>query len=256
MSLDLTLVDAFTDQPFAGNPAAVALVDDFPSDQWMQLVAREMNLSETAFVAGGPGTDRAIRWFTPAVEVDLCGHATLAAAHVLGGTARFESRSGLLACQPGPDGVIEMAFPTDPPSPATMPDFLSLGEVRSYATGRDDALAELVDAAAVRDLVVDLAMVSRLDWRGLIVTAPGDRPGIDCVSRFFAPNAGIAEDPVTGSAHCMLAEFWGRRTGKDVLVGEQASARGGTVFMRRAESHVVIGGRALTVGRVQLELDP
>jgi predicted PhzF superfamily epimerase YddE/YHI9 len=254
MSLELTLVDAFTDRPFAGNPAAVALVDVFPDDDRMQSIARELNLSETAFVAAGPDGDRRLRWFTPLVEVDLCGHATLAAAHVLGGSARFRSRSGLLACEAGPDGLIEMTFPADPPSAAEIPATLSLKGVRGFAIGRFDVLVELADGATVRNLEPDLAMLARLGTRAVIVTAVGDRPGIDCVSRVFAPNVGIAEDPVTGSAHCTLAGFWGPRLGKEALTGEQASARGGTVLMRLAGPHVVIGGRAVTVGRVRIDV--
>ncbi len=255
MGLRLVVVDAFTDRPFAGNPAAVAVVDDFPADQVMQTVAREMNLAETAFLTRRPDGDLDLRWFTPDVEVDLCGHATLASAHVLGGPARFHTRSGVLACASGENGIIDMDFPADPPAQvADLPD-LDVGRVRWAGRGRFDMLVELEDASAVRGLQPNLAAIAALDTRAVIVTAPGDHPGVDCVSRVFAPNVGIAEDPVTGSAHCTLAEFWGERTGRTTLVGEQASARGGTVLMRREGERVILGGRAVTVSEVHLLVD-
>jgi predicted PhzF superfamily epimerase YddE/YHI9 len=255
MGLRLVVVDAFTDRPFAGNPAAVAVVDDFPADQVMQTVAREMNLAETAFLTRRPDGDLDLRWFTPDVEVDLCGHATLASAHVLGGPARFHTRSGVLACAAGEGGIIEMDFPADPPAQvADLPD-LDVGRVRWAGRGRFDMLVELDDASAVRGLQPNLAAIAALDTRAVIVTAPGDQPGIDCVSRVFAPNVGIAEDPVTGSAHCTLAEFWGERTGRTSLVGEQASARGGKVLMRREGERVILGGWAVTVSEVHLLVD-
>jgi predicted PhzF superfamily epimerase YddE/YHI9 len=251
--VQLTLVDAFTARPFHGNPAAVTVMDAFPEDEWMQLVAREMNLSETAFVVERPDGDHSLRWFTPAIEVDLCGHATLAAAHVLGGTARFHTRSGLLACAPGEANLIEMDFPSDPPSAAPIPSMLEVDGVQWFGTSRFDVVLELDDASAVRAFRPDLTRLAALGSRAVVITAAGDRPGIDCVSRVFGPNAGIPEDPVTGSAHCVLAELWGERTGRDVLVGEQASARGGIVHMRRTGERVVIGGQAVTVGTVRLD---
>ena len=253
MALELTVVDAFTDRPFAGNPAAVALVEAFPDEERMQAVAAEMALSETAFCVRRPDGDHDLRWFTPTVEVDLCGHATLATAHVLGGEGRFHTRSGVLACR-SEDGEIWMDFPADPPTAAPAPARLGLGgvEVVAYATCRDDALVELADAASVRALAPDFGAVAALGTRALIVTAAGDRPGVDCVSRVFAPNAGIPEDPATGSAHCALAVWWGRRTGRGQLVGEQASRRGGTVRMALEGDRVRLGGRAVTVSRVQV----
>jgi PhzF family phenazine biosynthesis protein len=261
--MDLTVVDSFTDRPFAGNPAAVAVVDAFPDDGRMQAVAREMNLSETAFVVARGDGSHDLRWFTPTVEVDLCGHATLASAHVLGGTATFHTRSGALVCTPAEDGWIEMDFPADLTTPEAAPPSLAaaLGlegasnpevAVRRFARARADVLVELARAEAVRSLRPDQAAVAALGWRALIVTAAGDRAGIDCVSRVFAPNAGIPEDPVTGSAHCTLAGFWGERLGRDELVGEQASARGGIVRMRRAGQRVVLGGQAVTVSQVRM----
>ncbi len=257
--MDLTVVDSFTDRPFAGNPAAIAVVDAFPDDVRMQSIAGEMHLSETAFVV--PRGDGAydLRWFTPEVEVDLCGHATLAAAHVLGGTGTFHTRSGALVCTPAADGWIEMDFPADPPAEAPAPAGLlgALGlddasSVRAYTRTRADVLVELADADVVRALHPDQGALAALGSRCVIVTAAGDRSGIDCVSRVFAPNAGIPEDPVTGSAHCALAAYWGARHDRDELVGEQASARGGVVRMRRDGDRVVLGGQAVTVSQVQL----
>ena len=250
--MELTVVDAFTDVPFRGNPAAVAVVDAFPDEGRMQAIAREMNLSQTAFAVPRGDGDHDLRWFSPSVEVDLCGHATLATAHVLGGSARFWTRSGLLTCASNDDGWIDMDFPADPPVEASPPAGLDLPDLRWYGLGKWDALAQLGSAALVRSLVPDLGAVAALDTRLLIVTAAGDRPGIDCVSRAFAPNAGIPEDPVTGSAHCTLAEFWGARLGVDELVGEQASARGGVVRMRRVGDRVTISGRAVTSTKVLL----
>ncbi|HUI02082.1 MAG TPA: PhzF family phenazine biosynthesis protein [Acidimicrobiales bacterium] len=259
--MELTVVDAFTDRPFAGNPAAVAVVDAFPDEARMQAVAREMHLSETAFVVPRADGAHDLRWFTPSVEVDLCGHATLASAHVLGGTARFHTRSGELACAPAGDGWIEMDFPADvltpepPGSEAARQAAEAVGDtglVVRVARGRTDVLVEMADAGALRALEPSWSAVAALAHRCVIVTAPGDRPGIDCVSRVFAPNAGIAEDPVTGSAHCSLAVHWGGLLGRHELVGEQASARGGVVRMRRHGDRVVIGGRAVTVSQVRL----
>ena len=252
MSMELSVVDAFTDVPFRGNPAAVAVVDAFPDDGRMQDIAREMNQSETAFAVPRADGDHDLRWFTPSVEVDLCGHATLATAHVLGGSARFWTRSGLLTCTPSGDGSIDMDFPADPPVQTSPPDKLELPDLRWYGLGKWDALAELGSAAVVRSLVPDLGAIAALETRLLIVTAEGDQPGINCVSRVFAPNAGIPEDPATGSAHCTLAEFWGARLGVDELVGEQASARGGIVRMRRRGERVTISGRAVTSAEVRL----
>jgi predicted PhzF superfamily epimerase YddE/YHI9 len=254
MLLALRTVDAFTSEPFTGNPAAVALVDAFPDPAIMQAVAREMNLSETAFVAARPDGDFDLRWFTPTVEVDLCGHATLAAAHVLGGNPQFHTRGGLLACTRSDDGWIEMDFPSDPPNQVEPPEPIDLPGLVWFGRGRTDGLAVLKDAALVRSLTPNLASIASVADRGVIVSAPGDRTGIDCVSRFFAPNAGVAEDPVTGSAHCTLAEYWGDQLGLSELVGEQASSRGGLVRMRRAGGRVVLAGQAVTISEVNMSV--
>jgi len=255
VAYELTVVDSFTDRPFAGNPAAVAVVENFPDDAEMQSIAREMNLSETAFAVGRADGTYDLRWFTPSVEVDLCGHATLATAHVLGGTARFHTRSGVLSCTAGSDGWIEMDFPADPPVATDQPATLDIPGVRWSGRARTDLLVELGDAAAVRSFeptARQLGAMADLGMRCVIVTAGGDRPGIDCVSRVFAPSVGIAEDPVTGSAHCTLSPFWADRLGRAELVGEQASARGGIIRMRLAGDRVVLGGRAVTVSNVQM----
>jgi predicted PhzF superfamily epimerase YddE/YHI9 len=251
MPLELTVVDSFTATPFAGNPAAIAVVDAFPDERRMQTVAAEMNLSETAFVV--PRADGAydLRWFTPTVEVDLCGHATLAAAAVLGGTADFHTRSGLLACRRGEDGWIAMDFPIDRPQELPQPPTLALGDVVWFGSGRTTLLAELADARAVREFAPDLAAIAALGVP-LAVTAEGHQPGIDFVSRFFAPSAGIPEDPVTGSAHCMLAPYWAPRLGRATLVGAQLSPRGGTVRAVCRDERVEIAGEAATVATVRL----
>ncbi|HMK63392.1 MAG TPA: PhzF family phenazine biosynthesis protein [Acidimicrobiales bacterium] len=256
MVLELVVVDAFTDRPFSGNPAAVAVLDAFPAETRMQAIASEMALSETAFCAPRPDGDHDLRWFSPTMEIDLCGHATLATAHVLGGATRFWTRGGELPCRPGADGLVIMDFPADPPRPAEHPAELAScfgdAEVRAFARTRQDALVELADAAGVRQFRPDLRALASLARRGVIVTAAGDRVGVDCVSRFFAPNAGVPEDPVTGSAHCALAVWWGGRLGRSELVGEQASPRGGTVRMACRGGRVELAGRAVTVSTVTM----
>ncbi len=254
MVMELTVVDAFTDHPFAGNPAAVAVLDSFPEEALMQSVATEMNLSETAFVVPRPDGEYDLRWFTPTVEVDLCGHATLAAAHVVGGTARFHTRSGPLTCTSDGSSWIEMDFPSDVPVQAEVPGGFQMSGLRWFGRGRWDALAVMDSGAHVRCLEPDLAMFANLGTRAVIVTAAGDREGIDCVSRVFGPNAGVREDPVTGSAHCTLAAFWGEQLRRDVLVGEQASARGGVVRMHRRGERVVLGGQAVMVSEIRMAI--
>jgi predicted PhzF superfamily epimerase YddE/YHI9 len=253
MELRLTVVDAFTAVPFGGNPAAVTLLEAFFDDALLGNIAREMHLSETAFLVPRADGSHDLRWFTPTAEVDLCGHATLASAHALGGAGRFHTRSGLLTCTKNGDWI-EMDLPPDEPVPGDTPDDIGVADVRSFHRGRFDALVELADAGRVRSLVPDLAALAGLGGRAVIVTAPGDRTGIDCVSRVFGPNVGIPEDPATGSAHCTLAAFWGAKLGRTELVGEQASARGGTVRMRLAVDRVIVGGQAVTVSRVHMTI--
>jgi predicted PhzF superfamily epimerase YddE/YHI9 len=260
MSVPISVVDAFTDTAFTGNPAAVCELADAAPEAWMQSVAAEMNLAETAFLVPRAAGEWDLRWFTPTVEVDLCGHATLASTHVLGVPARFHTRSGVLSCAPAADGWIEMDFPALPPTVAAADEQLlrALGtaDVYTVATSRFDLLVELASADAVRALQPDLVALRSLGARGIIVTAPGDGEGIDMVSRFFAPGAGIDEDPVTGSAHCVLAPFWAARTGRTTLVGHQTSARGGLVRMRLEGDRVILGGKAVTVWSGALNAEP
>jgi PhzF family phenazine biosynthesis protein len=261
MPLPLFIVDAFTDQPFRGNPAAVCLLDGPRDPQWMQQVAMEMNLSETAFLQPEADGHR-LRWFTPTVEVDLCGHATLASAHVLWEQgwlrreepARFHTRSGLLTAHSHSDGI-ELDFPATPAEPAPLPSGLTeaLGvQPRFVGRTRFDYLVEVDSEQAVRDVKPDFASLAKVPVRGIIVTAPATMPGFDFVSRFFAPAAGVPEDPVTGSSHCCLAPFWSQRLNKDEMMGYQASARGGIIGVRRKGSRVVLRGRAVTVLRGEL----
>ena len=254
--IQLQVIDAFADEAFAGNPAAVTILDRFPPDDWMAKVAREMNLSETAFLVPRPDGDHDLRWLTPAAEVDLCGHATLASAHALGGGGRFHTRSGVLTCRPGRDGLIEMDFPADPPAFAASELHLEGADVVWTGRGRTDVLVEVSSAEWLRRHVPDLGAIAAIDARCVIITAPGDEKGVDFVSRVFCPAVGINEDPVTGSAHCTLACHWQERTGRTEMVGYQASARGGTVRVRVDGDRVVLGGRAVKVSEVRMLVDP
>lgn len=254
-------VDAFTDTPFRGNPAAVCVLPVPRDEGWMQAVAREMNLAETAFLH--PADDGfALRWFTPAIEVALCGHATLAAAHVLwedghlptDRQARFHTKSGLLTADRASDWI-ELDFPVKRAEAAPAPPGLAeaLGAAPRYV-GRNqfDYLVELDVEETVRGLVPDHAALARLPVRGVIVTSRADTPGFDFVSRFFAPGSGIAEDPVTGSSHCALGPHWAERLGRTELVAYQASPRGGVIRVRLAAERVKLAGQAVTVFRGQL----
>jgi PhzF family phenazine biosynthesis protein len=261
MSLPLFQVDAFTDRPFVGNPAAVCLLDEPGDPAWMQDVAREMNLAETAFLHK-QADSYSLRWFTPAVEVDLCGHATLASAHVLWEQgylpaetqARFHTKSGLLTAERH-GNWIELNFPVKPAEPAeSIPGLQeALGITPVYVgTSQFDCLVEVESEAVVRELRPDLAKLAAIPMRGVIVTSRANMPGYDFVSRFFAPRVGVPEDPVTGSAHCVLAPFWGKRLGREELIGYQASARGGIVRVRLDGERVRLGGQAVTVLRGEL----
>ena len=256
-------VDAFTDEPFAGNPAAVCLLPKAADDAWMQNVACEMNLSETAFLHR-EGDGFRLRWFTPTVEVDLCGHATLASAHVLWQDghlppekeARFHTRSGLLTAVRRGEWI-EMDFPSEPAERCHAPDDLTraLGVSPSYVgRTRSNYLVEVDSEETVRRLAPDLAALHRMPVQGMIVTGRSGSPEYDFVSRYFAPRVGIDEDPVTGSAHCTLGPFWCQRLAKNDLVGYQASARGGVVRVRVAEARVFLSGQAVIVMRGELVL--
>lgn len=265
----IRVIDAFTDRPFSGNPAAVCLLDagSWPDEGWMQQVAAEMNLPETAFAHPLPEpaeADWALRWFTPAVEVDLCGHATLATAHALHsdrgnpGTVRFSSRSGVLITRAHGDGTITLDFPAAPlseiPIPGGLAGALNTEPGTAYGTGAlGDLLVVLADEAGVRALAPDLAaleaLTRRAGIRGVIATAAasGTGSGYDFVSRFFAPATGIPEDPVTGSAHTALAPYWSGRLGRDTLTGLQASARTGLIHTELHGDRVHLTGQAVTV---------
>lgn len=258
MSLVIYQVDAFTDKPFAGNPAAVCILSEPRDERWMQNVATEMNLSETAFLHEREDGFN-LRWFTPAVEVDLCGHATLASAHVLWEAgylkpeqpARFHTRSGLLTAERRGEWI-ELNFPAEPAGPATAPDDLAraLGITPKYVgLNRFDYLVEVDSEATVRNLKPDFTLLKAVSSRGVMVTSLASSPEYDFVSRFFAPGVGINEDPVTGSAHCCLGPFWADRLGKDKFVAYQASSRGGVVRVRVSGERVYLGGQAVTVLR-------
>ncbi|MCY9782813.1 PhzF family phenazine biosynthesis protein [Nocardiopsis sp. EMB25] len=259
------MVDAFSARPLEGNPAAVLVLDEAYTDGWAQGVAAEFNLSETAFARRieDPEADFELRWFTPKVEVALCGHATLATAHVLaeiGVSApyRFSTRSGVLTVVHDGDRMW-MDFPVRPATPVDAPEGLAaaLGADPVWVGrgGTHDLLVEVADEATVRSLTPDQEALARIDARGIIVTAPG--AGHDMVSRFFAPNVGVPEDPVTGSAHTVLAPFWAERLGRTELTAHQASARGGDLELRLppdAPGRVRIGGTAVTVAHGTLHI--
>lgn len=255
-----TVVDAFTSRAFSGNPAAVVVLDAPQGESWMRLVAREFNLSETAFTyPEGRGSDVwRLRWFTPSVEVDACGHATVATTRVLldegraAGTVAFDTRSGRLTCWADGERVV-MDWPADPcerPVDRTVVSRALGVPVERAGGGRQFLLAEVADSDTVRLLDPDLPAVAGLGSTGLIVTARGDGDA-DVVSRVFAPQAGIAEDPVTGSAHCCLGPWWAGRVGAE-FHAEQLSARGGVVDVRVADERVLLGGNAVTVARGHL----
>ena len=259
MGMAIWRIDAFTDRPFAGNPAGVMILDQPADPAWMQDVALEMNLSETAFLWPEEDGFR-LRWFTPTVEVELCGHATVASAHLLFESGRlrpddratFYTLSGPLYAVREADGGLSVDFPAEPESPADPPSILaeSLGVTPRYVgKNRFDYLVEVESEAFVRSLRPDFNLMAALPVRGVIATARSASPEYDFVSRFFAPAAGVNEDPVTGSAHCCLGPFWKKRLKKNELVGYQASRRGGTVRVRVGEGRVTIGGRAVTVIR-------
>jgi predicted PhzF superfamily epimerase YddE/YHI9 len=278
MAQSITQIDSFTTQPFRGNPAGVCVLETEREAEWMQRVAKEMNLSETAFLRLREDGDYDLRWFTPAVEVDLCGHATLASAHALwteghlaeDAPARFHTLSGLLTCRRAGDWI-EMDFPAEPvlerlalagessraggAAPIALFEGLDISpeDVREVWRNRVDLLMVLRHEAHVRAIIPNQSLLATIDTRGIIVTAPSDSDEYDFVSRFFAPASGVPEDPVTGSAHCCLGPYWGERLGKRELTGYQASDRGGVVRVRLAGERVTLAGQAVTVLRGTLE---
>jgi len=256
-------VDSFTNKPFAGNPAGVCVLPEARDAQWMPDVAKEMNLSETAFLLKADDGYN-LRWFTPAVEVELCGHATLASAHILwetgllkpGEQARFHTLSGLLTANRRGDWY-EMDFPAKSETPveiaASLVEALGAGiAVKNITANQFDFLVEVASESIVREMQPDFTRLSKIPVRGVIVTSRADAGDYDFVSRFFAPAVGVNEDPVTGSAHCFLSPYWSERLGRNELVGYQASARGGVVKVRLDGDRVHLGGQAVTVLRGEL----
>lgn len=261
MGQRITQVDAFTDKPFTGNPAAICILKEPAPEEWMQNVAKEMNLSETAFLF--PHEDGFnLRWFTPAIEVAICGHATLASAHVLweegflapDHQARFHTKSGLLAADLKGDWI-ELDFPAtrveDANPPSGLIEALDI-EPRYVGRNKFDYLVEADCEEAVRNAKPDQTRLRQVKARGVIITSKSDSPQFDFVSRFFAPGSGIDEDPVTGSAHCTLGPFWEPRLKKREFVAYQASPRGGVVRVRVEGDRVKLGGQAVTVMRGEL----
>lgn len=264
MAQRITVVDSFTESRFTGNPAAVCILERPAEPAWMQDVAAEMNLSETAFaVRRDDAGSFELRWFTPCLEVDLCGHATLATAHVLweeGHLApsvfpRFETRSGILTARLGADGI-ELDFPCEPvgsdvssPAESEILQAAIPAPIRFAGRNRFDILVEVEDEATLVGLRPDIRKLAELPARGVIVTSRSDDDRFDFASRFFAPNVGVDEDPVCGSAHCCLGPYWGRALRKSSLVGHQRSRRGGVVRVRLEGPRVVLIGRAVTVMR-------
>lgn len=247
-------VDAFTDSLFSGNPAAIVPVDEWLSDELMQQIAMENNLSETAFILRKDSSQYDIRWFTPETEVDLCGHATLGAAHVIltyidqgKSSVQFNSRSGELRVEKS-DNIYWLDFPSQPPEPVSMPKLLpeAIGTIPIYAGFNIDLMVLVENERIVQGMIPNLDMIRNLDVRGVIVTAPSERDSVDFVSRFFAPGVGVPEDPVTGSAHTVLTPFWAKRLGKRQLNALQISKRGGSLTCIDNGDRVKIGGSAVT----------
>lgn len=262
MEVPIYQVDAFTEEPFAGNPAAVCILEGPADEGWMQNVGREMNLSETAFLYRQDDGFN-LRWFTPTVEVELCGHATLASAHVLwtegylppAEEGRFHTKSGLLTAERKNDWL-ELDFPATAPKEAETPpgllEALGVAEAGYVGKTRFDYLVEAAREEVVRSIEPDIGRLRELDVRGVMVTARAASGEHDFVSRFFAPGAGIDEDPVTGSAHCALGPYWGAKLGREEMVAYQASPRGGVVRVTLAGDRVKLGGKAVTVLRGKL----
>jgi PhzF family phenazine biosynthesis protein len=267
MTREIHVVDAFAAGPYRGNPAGVVPLDigDAPDETWMQTVAAEMRHSETAYLEPRADDSYTLRWFTPEVEVDLCGHATLASAHVLyesgrlaaGAEATFHTRGGVLRATREPDGAVCLDFPAAPPEPCDAPagllDALGLTDAESLRTDGQFFMLVVAHAATVRDLAPDFrALLALTEVRGVYVTAPGEDTEYDIVSRCFAPKVGIDEDPVTGSMHCVIGPYWCERLGKDALHAHQASERGGVLDVRVANNRAHLVGHAVTTLRGEL----
>lgn len=258
--MEIIQVDAFTRRPFHGNPAAVCVLPEFPSEPFMQSLAQEMNLSETVYLAQREDGSFDIRWFTPEAEVDLCGHATLAAAHTLWtehgreGPLRFHSRSGLLTAVQE-EGWITLDFPATPPTECAPPRgllrALGLGQAEFVGRSKFDYLVVIQDESYLRTFTPDLSELKRIEARGVIVSSlcSGEE---DFVSRFFAPAVGVNEDPVTGSAHCVLACYWSDRLGRENLTAYQASRRGGRLRLTHQGERVKLSGEAVTVFKAEI----
>lgn len=261
MAITIYQVDAFTDRPFLGNPAAVCVLSEPKADEWMQLVSREMSLPETAFIFR-QGDVFNLRWFTPTMEVDLCGHATLACSHILweqgylnkDEEARFVTKSGLLTARL--DGKwIQLNFPSEPAVESIIPEYIIRGLKVSPKFAGQNRLGYIIEVETediVRKLQPDFNSLKQMDIRGVIVTSVSSTGEYDFVSRFFAPGAGVDEDPVTGSAHCCLGPYWQQRFDKSELIGFQASSRGGLVKVKVVNDRVVLSGMAITVLKGEL----
>ena len=265
MTFSLFQVDSFTAEPFRGNPAGVCLLDAPRDEDWMLGIAREMNLSETAFLLP-EGTGYRLRWFTPQVEVTLCGHATLASAHILweqgilypDQTAQFATLSGQLSAFRTADSWIALDFPLRQVIPAAPPpgllSALGIEQVQFSGRYREDYLIEVTDEEAVRALTPNFARLKTVPTRGVVITARAQEKAYDFVSRFFAPAVGVDEDPVTGSAHCALAPYWAERLGKPSLLAYQASRRGGLLRVTPRNGRVLLEGQAVTIFEARLRV--
>ncbi|OGI04475.1 MAG: oxidoreductase [Candidatus Melainabacteria bacterium GWF2_37_15] len=262
MQINFYQVDSFTDKPYYGNPAGVVVLDAQADESWMRKIAEEMNLSETAFVYPISANNYNLRWFTPVAEVDLCGHATLAAAHILwekefvkkSEQIRFQTKSGELICCNN-DGLIQMDFPKEEASEISVPEELLKGvgvEVLYTGKNRMDYIVEVESEKIVKNLTPDINMLKKAGMRGVIVTSRSDNSEFDFVSRFFAPAVGIEEDPVTGSAHCCLAPYWAKKLNKNQFKALQLSKRQGVLYLELNNDRVKISGNAVTVfeGRI------
>lgn len=263
MKIPIFQVDAFSEKPFSGNPAAVCILEEEKDEDWLLNMAAEMNLSETAYL-WKIDNGYQLRWFTPTLEVDLCGHATLASAHILWETghldskdvAEFSTLSGILKATQE-EGWIELDFPAELEESAAIPTELFQALKISpeyYGKNRMDGLVLLQSEEEVLNLQPDFEILSKIDVRGIIVTAPSSSKDFDFVSRFFAPRFGIEEDPVTGSAHCCLGPFWGKRLRKEELIARQLSPRGGVVRMDLKGNRVILAGKAVTVFKGELAI--